>query len=437
LTTFSNVIIMSGRAKTRRFLLAAAALLIAANCLAVPAAAHGAPIRLSIRPALRAAEVAGALDYLSRTYGVGAGEAMRRLELQRTAAGLQEVLARDFPDTYAGSWIDQRHGGVLMIASTRPAVLDAPLSAIADRAHIQVVPARRSRRELESIAAGITARLHLPVAQAPVIDDEHNQVVLYNDAALRDDLSAGPAGLAVVRPDDGRLTKSCTLQNCPPPMRGGLKLYIFSSLASRPNWIWYCTNGFNVHGTDGRQYTVTAGHCFEGEGNYADDDSHWVGYYQSSTLAGFFDDYPADGMIAPYLVTGGVNYSRYWLDNQPTNRVWDSRRGAPVPVTGSESYAQIGTGWVLCSTGAGSLDTRCGAVTGKDGGVVTDICTKGGDSGGPLFSEIDNRAYGVLSWGDNADDSCPPGVRSGFSPLSVLFATVEAKSGIGFAVNTD
>ena len=428
---------MSGRPKTRRFLVAAAVLLTAANCLADPAAAQGVPIRLAPRPALRAADVAGSLDYLTRTYGVSTGEAMRRLELQRTAAALQDVLARDYPDTYAGSWLDQEHGGVLLIGSTRPAALTAPLSALTDRAHIEVVPARHSRRELETVAATISARLHLPPAQAPVLDDEHNQVVLYNQAAARDDLATLPAGTVVVRPDGARLTKACTPRNCPPPIRGGLQLDVFASLTSRPNWIWFCTNGFNVHGSDGRQYTVTAGHCFEGEGNYSGDDSHWIGYFQSSTLAGFFADYPADGMIAPYLVTGGVNYARYWLDNQPTNRVLDTNLDSPLPITGSDSYPRIGLGWVVCSTGAGSRNTRCGSVVGKDGGIVTDICTKGGDSGGPLFSEIDNRAYGVLSWGDNGDDSCPAGVRSGFSPLSVLFAAAEARSGIGFAVNTD
>jgi len=409
---------------------AAAVLLTAANCLADPAAAQGVPIRLAPRPALRAAQVAGSLDYLTRTYGVDPGEAMRRLELQRAAAALQDVLARDYPDTYAGSWLDQEHGGILMIGSTRPAALTTPLSAMTDRAHIKVVPAQHSRRELETVAAAVSARLH------PTVDDEHNQVVLDNQAATGSDLTALPAGTVVVRPDGTRLTKACTLRNCPPPMRGGLQLYIFASLTSRPNWIWYCTNGFNVHGSDGRQYTVTAGHCFEGEGSYSGADSHWVGYYQNSTLAGFFDDYPADGMIAPYLVTGGVNYSRYWLGNRPANRVLDTNLGSPLQVTGSDSYSQIGLGWVVCSTGAGSLNTRCGSVVGKDGGIVTDICTKGGDSGGPLFSEIDNRAYGVLSWGDNGDDSCPAGVRSGFSPLSVLFAAAKAKSGITFAVNT-
>ena len=413
----------------------AAGLLVAA-CLAVPATAHATTIP-SLRPPLSQADVAGSVGYLTRTYGVSPAEAMRRLELQRTAASLQDVLARDYPDTYAGAWIDQEHGGMLMIGSTRPATLTTALAAIADREHIRVVPARFSRRSLETVAAQVSARLHLPVAQAPVIDDVHNRVVLHNRAATAAATQGMQAAeVAVVPAGNTRVPKACTLDNCTPPMRGGLKLYIFDALTSRPAWIWFCTSGFNVHGSNGWQYTVTAGHCFAGEGNYADNNRHWAGYYQALTLAGFFDDYPADGMIAPYVVTGGVNYAGYWLGNQPANGVWDTTRGSLLPITGTYDYAQIGVGWIVCSTGARSLNTRCGSVVDKDGGIVTDICTQGGDSGGPLFSELDNRAYGVLSWGNNPNDNCPSGVRSGFSPLSVLFSTVQAKSGISFAVNT-
>ena len=368
----------------------AAGALVAVGCLAVPSAAPAAAIGLAMRPPLSQVDVAGSVGYLTRTYGVSPAEAMRRLELQRTAASLQDVLARDYPDTYAGAWIDQEHGGLLMIGSTRPATLTTTLGAIADREHIRVVLSNR-----------------LATATATVV------------------------------PNGGvRVPKACILQNCTPPMRGGLKLYIFDALSSRPDWIWFCTSGFNVHGSDGRQYLVTAGHCFAGAGNYAGNNGHWAGYYQAPTLAGFFDDYPADGMIAPYVVTGGVDYAGYWLGNQPTNGVWDTNRGSLLPITGTYDYAQIGVGWIVCSTGARSLNTRCGSVVDKDGGLVTDICTRGGDSGGPLFSELDNRAYGVPSWGNNPDDNCPPGVRSGFSPLSVLFSTVQAKSGISFAVNT-
>ena len=58
-----------------------------------------------------------------------------------------------------------------------------------------------------------------------------------------------------------------------------------------------------------------------------------------------------------------------------------------------------------------------------------------GDSGGPLFSEVDNKAYGIVSEGrgtpytDGNGLSCYPATV--YAALSVIFAKVT-----GFAVNT-
>ncbi len=43
--------------------------------------------------------------------------------------------------------------------------------------------------------------------------------------------------------------------------------------------------------------------------------------------------------------------------------------------------------------------TRCGEVTSTNGGFVTNICSRKGDSGGPLFSEATGYAYGILNDG--------------------------------------
>ncbi len=429
--------------RIKRFLVATVTgAVTAAGFVAVPSAVWAASIQLAPAAPLRQADVAGSVDYLTSTFGVTVAEAMRRLELQRVAGELQDVLAREHPETYAGSWIDQENGGILMIGSTKPTSYTALLRAIPDNQHIRVVAAEHSRKQLEAVAARVSARLGLSVAQAPVIDDQRNRVVLHNKAATAahstnglTSLGSDASKVAVVLPEAKRVPAACTIQNCTPPMRGGLKLYIFNSLNSRPNWLWSCTNGFNVHGSNGWQYTVTAGHCFEGEGNFSDHNGKWVGSYQASTLAGFFENYPADGMIAPYVVTGGVNYSSYWVGAPLVgNRVWNTRSSSTFPIKGSYTYAQIGVGWVACATGATSLSTRCGSVKAKDGGIVTNICSQQGDSGGPLFSEVDNKAYGVLSW--ITTGGCVAGAESGFSPLSVLFSTVQAKSGISFAVNT-
>ena len=416
--------------------------LSAALGIAPQTAAEAAPIALADPAPLSVAQVKGSVDFLKRQYGVDTTEALRRLELQRTAGRLQTTLADRFPDVYAGSWIDQDHGGVLMIGATRTAPVQAAVRQLPDAAHIKVVSAAHSARELQQTADRIAARVRLAPGIAPFVDAERDKVVVTGRVASSV-AAAGSAkaigddkALVVTDPTPGRTYLACTIENCTPPMRGGLKLYIFNSLSSRPNWLWSCTNGFNVHGSNGWQYTVTAGHCFEGDGNYADDNSQWVGYYQSSTLAGFGADYPADGMVAPYIVTGGVNYATYWVGAAPRNTVWNTNISSLYHITGSYTYAQIGTGWVACSTGATSLNTRCGTVTGRDGGIVTNICARAGDSGSPLFSEVDQTAYGVLSSGTNSSWNGSCYTETHFSPLSVIFAAATSKSGISFGVNT-
>jgi streptogrisin C len=229
----------------------------------------------------------------------------------------------------------------------------------------------------------------------------------------------------------------CSIDACPAPMRGGARLDMWNTLTD-PGDSEFCTNGFNIHGSNGWQYTVTAGHCLESvTHNYTEHNFDWVGYYNPDTYIS--SSYPYDGAILPYVVTGGVNYAVQWLKNQPTNRVWATNKGNSIwPILGSYTYEQIHTGWVACATGAKSLNTRCGSVVKKDGGIVTNICVHEGDSGGPLYSQVDDKAYGILSNDNFPGDAfpCPAGLLSYFSPLSKLFSSVHAVSGLTFGVNT-
>ena len=308
---------MNNSHRRRWQILAVAGSLILPLLWAAPATA--APVTISAQSPLDAANVRGSLTYLMTHYHVSTAEAMRRLELQRYDAQITPKLAATFGSTYAGSWIDQDHGGVLVINSTEPSTLAATVGAAPDSAHIRLITVKRSLRQLESIAATLSARFAIPPAVAPVIDVVDNQLSLPSPAAARVAAMGGLAATgyssdvvrAVQSPSDRSRDLACSMQNCTPPMRGGLKLYLFQTLDSRPNWDAFCTNGFNVHGSNGWQYTVTAGHCVSGIDNDSDNNSQWVGYYNGPTYAG--DSYPLDGAIMPYIVTGGTNYATYWL----------------------------------------------------------------------------------------------------------------------------
>jgi streptogrisin C len=142
------------------------------------------------------------------------------------------------------------------------------------------------------------------------------------------------------------------------------------------------------------------------------------------------NNYPTDGALMPY-VTSPQNYAVYW---KPNNWVI-AGSNTQFPIRGSYTYDQIGVGWAVCMDGATS-GHRCGHVTGKAGGIITDICEQHGDSGGPLFSEVDNKAYGMVDWDTTTDNSCPSGYRSYHTAIQSLYNYAWGYQHITFKVKT-
>ncbi|MBE1585405.1 S1 family peptidase [Nonomuraea angiospora] len=410
-------------------------LVVVTGLAAVPDTALAAPaIRLAAPAKLQAADVPGSVDYLTKKYGISVDEAIRRLELQQTAGALQEVLARDYADTYAGAWIDQENGGVLAVASTAAGALAPALSAIPDRDHIRVVAARHSLKELEAKAADVSARLGLKPAQAPVINARENRVELYHEAAAAArgsaDRLAAAADPDVAVVDSPPMTNAaCEITWCPTPMRGGVRLEFFDS--KKRQLYKRCTNGFNVKDTNGWEYTLTAGHCLEGEEYFSKHTNAFVGHWDADT---YFAGYPIDAALMPYVTIGSYEYVKYWAQ-KPRNMVI-SRNTTQFRITGWWQYKDILNGWVACATGQTSNNTACGEVVKKDGGIWMNICRKLGDSGGPLFSENDHKAYGILSQINNADTGiCNEDSLSTYSPVSKILDSF-SYGGLTYSLHT-
>ncbi len=389
--------------------------------------------------------------YLTSHYGVSAAEAVRRLELQRDASALADRLDQQFPDQYAGMWMDQEHGGVLVVGMTRPEVLAGAVADMAQRAHIRAVQARSSRRDLSRVAQLLQQQLSAANADVTV-DDVQNQVVVRApeaELAHARDVAAGlgldRAKVSVQARGPATQPASCTIRACGPPMRGGLELDIFDYYGNQTD---FCTSSFNVRGSNGWAYTLTAGHCLNGTGFYSKQNGTWVGHWYSGLTNNV---YPNDYAIMPYVVTSSTNYAVYWLPSgQPKNWVYSLCQSpqldnaqctstSQMPIYGMYTYNQIGYNWIVCAAGATDVipaGTRCGKVTKKDNGIVTDICIKHGDSGGPLYSQIDNRAYGITHGSSQASGSCVAGQWSDFSPLSNIFSQAQYNTGIAFSVQT-
>ncbi|WP_433510376.1 S1 family peptidase [Nonomuraea sp. CA-143628] len=411
-------------------------LIVVTGLVAVPDTALAAPaIRLAAPAKLRVADVSGSVDYLTKKYGVSVDEAMRRLELQRTSGALHAVLARDYADTYAGSWIDQENGGVLVVESTAADALAPALRAIPDRDHIRVAAARHSLKELKAKAADVSARLGLTPEQAPVINEQENRVELHNQAAAAvrgsADRIATAGDLDVTVIDPPAITPQrgpCEIQACFPPMRGGLRLDLYDVNYNKIQGD-YCTSGFNVQGSNGWKYTLTAGHCLTGPGYYTKHTDVFVGRREPLTMN---SEYPADGALMPFVTRGFQEYVKIWAI-WPYNTVIHYGNKA-FPMYGMWGYDDVLKGWSVCSTGARSDNTRCGEITKKDGGFQSNICTNAGDSGSPLYSEVDNKAYGILHGSSGL--ICGLDKTSYWSSLTYIF-NMAKKSGLTFKLVTD
>jgi streptogrisin C len=463
-------------------------LLVVTLVLAMGTTAAQEPDPLSPSEPLPHSQVRGSVAYLTTTYGVSEEEALRRLELQRASPALAKHLAQQFPHEYAGMWLDQDNGGVLMVGMTQPELLADAVGSFPDRAHVRAIQARWSLQQLNEIAQHLTTTLEADPDQGfnVVADEVRNTVVVWQheDAVA----TQGPSKVArlqkALAEERGRVVvEQLQLPNrdqdtapllappaapqdamadgdfCAPvscsqvPMRGGYRLNI-----QRDDGSWGgCTNGFNVEGVkNGWVYTLTAGHCVMGDNHKETDSSSHVDIpvgVEDANLAR--NRYPLDYAIMPYQ--GG--WAQYWMyDPGDKNLVLSYCQGDQRPgsscangdyhIQGIYTYSQIQVGWVVCATGSANTSsgapsgwspgTRCGQIIRKEaGGLTTNICSRRGDSGGPLFSEIDSRGYGILSDGTRTNSSsCDKQEVSYYSPLSEIMYDVNDRTGgsVGFKV---
>ena len=106
------------------------------------------PTKLSSAP-VPLAQIRESVDYLRATYDISESEAVRRLMLQQNMTAMTDWLAGTYPDDYAGAWLDQEHGGTMVVAATRPERIAAAVAALPDHSFIKTQAARYSLRDLQ------------------------------------------------------------------------------------------------------------------------------------------------------------------------------------------------------------------------------------------------------------------------------------------------
>ncbi|WP_157740346.1 trypsin-like serine protease [Micromonospora auratinigra] len=430
-----------------------------------PAAAGSAPA--AARPAAQVAAAAPAsVAYLRERYRLSATEAARRLALQEYSAPLAERLAADEPDTYAGMWLDQAAGGVLVVATTDGTAVRGAVAGAPDAGHVRVVTVRHSLRRLSEAADRLATTLGGTPGEDVVVDPQRNALAVFTGGRIAADdtrlagalAAAGVSATARPRPA-GVVPKACDPRYCPDaPMRGGIRIDV-----PRDNGtVGGCTVGFNLRSRTGTPYILTAGHCVL-SATHQHVDRTWHQFLgpkipvsiESTDPVTAENAYPNDYAIMPYQpgalsnwasrTAGAPSLVNYWCvaDNP---RCTGSR---DVAVTGYVAYSAIQLGWVVCATGAGYTPksgevyvdsgagagylpgTRCGQIDGKtNGGIDVRICARAGDSGSPLFTESDGRALGILSDGDPGDGPCTnPDEHNHYAPVSTILSRANARLG--------
>jgi hypothetical protein len=365
---------------------------------------------------------------LSKDYGISFDAALARIDDQPRIAALDLALGSD--PNYAGLWVDQAHGGTVVVQSTAgqdqslldAAITDARLASPVERRTVDY-----SVQQLKAAEATIEAELPtVSTAQAPLslsrstTDDRISiDVVGSGVAGLLDATQALwydsllKRGLPIEtdRAEAGRLEVGpCSLPFCDPPLRGGTVLAADSNLFATP----YCTLGFNVQSqSDNKPYVLTAGHC-------------------GSTT--WWEKFASDGTFhkvgTTWHVEHGYNTANdeqiITVDNPsgwhvPDNHVTVQACSCPGHPTTEDKYYYINNytfpaeGTYTCHTGA-TWGTDCGKIYRNDTtftapGVITThvIQTAGvgceGDSGGPVY--VNHAGQGIEIGGSGTSFEYP------------------------------
>jgi streptogrisin C len=358
-------------------------------------------------------------------YKVNEKEAERRLTLQASSATLAAQLAAQHPAEYAGMWLDQAGGGVLRVAMTDPSLVPA-------RPGVVAVQAQRSLALLESQARDLAAAN--PGAQV-YVDQASNQVK--------------------VQPLPEFVLKCDPLHCAEAPLRGGIRIDIPRDTGT----VGGCTTGLLVWSKVlGKLYSLTAGHCVVG-GVHTHRDDAWhdfLGLHQAVSIE------DTDTRLAENDFTIGRDYAvmpfqpgaeAFWFaadarKTSPPSQIVLYKGGAKT-ITGYLPVGSIQTGWVVCASGSGYTPgpndppyvdsgagvgyvpgTHCGEVTSVGARIAVRICARKGDSGGPLYTEADGKALGILSGGDERSGACVPGDTETnlYAPISTILDRVNSRT---------
>jgi hypothetical protein len=347
-----------------------------------------------------------------RDFGVSAPEAEANLEVQEQGTGIVEALERAEGDHYAGVWFDNGAGEFVVPVTantTRKSVVDA-LQDTDLEGDFRTKPVQFSWEELErgqervdetllSLIEGGLVQTSLDPRSNAVVITEAEETNSAEQAQIQD--AAATENVTVdIRQAATRLdaiTQACATTSpraCGRPLRGGVSLT--PTCANCSFLVGECSAGFKALGNStGDRYVLTAGHCGAAYTQWGSEDAGGT-WHSIGNVAGYV--FPAHDW-AKIKATG----SAYW-DSTPwpteVAHYWEDQER----LISAEAASYLGE--YVCHSGNAS-GTSCGNVgevshtISVEEGLIynetefNDICSRGGDSGGPVFAG--NTAIGLYS----------------------------------------
>ena len=352
---------------------------------------------------------------LAAERGVSIAAARRTVDAHRRAAALADPLREALSDgVFGGLWIGDDDRIKIGLAGGTPSAAAHGLAASYGLTGlVDVVPVRHSAADLDDASAWFDARLAatdagaeatLQVGQSP--RDNAVELLLPRGATLTTaqrqlvaDARTRFGDLLEVGYHGGRTAADgCEILRCDPPLRGGIR-----AVGGQ-----VCTIAFAARGrSGGGTYALSAGHCQGSSWSVTQSDGS---QRQLGSVSAEVFDRRGDAAIIRVDNPNAWNPRPWVYVAQSRNTTWD-----PQYTISSDGKAVQGQR--VCMTGATSA-TQCGKIVRLNLTVTytnygntrvrhldeASYCSRGGDSGGPVYSG--HTAYGIHTAGHRENGKC-------------------------------
>lgn len=349
-------------------------------------------------------------------------ELQTRLDIGEAMGTVQNYGEGPAADDYAGTWVDQEHGGLVYAAFTRNvASHTSALSGIFPFAsRLRTVEATYSLNQLDAKTDQVESDRGLLSAQGvdivgagPDVESNRVEVEVANATSTTETILTNRFGPMVKRANGEAARTKASIgpkdNGRIPPVYGGFKLFRTDGGGTRCSAAFSAYRNFN-----GRRhnYLMTAGHCGGRNRTFYHGALKFVGHMKFSQ---FRENQEPGNVDVGYLGLPNRRYGTY--------SVWGNHSGDLRPIKGFDRYPrnkddskppQTYKGDPVCLSGAEASYLRCGKVVKPTDAHTFDgehlhsvvkfyiygkLGACGGDSGGALISGT--RAVGLLTGGSD------------------------------------